>query len=119
MKVRDRYNSWLARALGVAAITLYPWIFFRDSYNQVPYVLELHEEVHVEQVRQEGYFMYVKYLGYFVQGLWRNRRYISKPKILWRRSYLQIPYEREARRIAAKRPVPMISDLKNMVGKHR
>ena len=64
-------------------ITLYPFIFMNTSHpmyrNEFDVALH-HEEIHIEQIRREGFFkFYLKYL-------WYNFKY----------GYIGNPYEKEA-----------------------
>lgn len=79
-----------------------PDLIARDSENRrkMPIELAAHEIVHVLQYRNEGF------VGFFYQYLrsyWRNLRKKKKWNFRSRHeAYLEIPFEREAREIAAR-----------------
>ncbi len=74
MRIRFRYNSWLAWLLGVGAITLYPWVFVLYSKARTPLSLIQHEFVHVRQVRALGWVQfYARYLWEYLVNLLRLR----------------------------------------------
>ncbi len=77
MKVKLRWNSKLPKLLGVDAITLYPYIFFKDSPNELgSSILVRHEMEHVRQVRKLGWFkFYSSYLVDIVIGLFKYGNY--------------------------------------------
>lgn len=82
MKLRIRYNHWLPKRLGVAAITLYPFVLF--AWDSPSESLWRHEMVHVEQVRRIGWLrFYVSYLviyfGYRVYGWGADYSYSALP----------------------------------------
>ena len=67
MKVREIKGSRLARWLGVAAITLYPFVLFRDA--EPGPALVTHERIHVAQVRAHGWLrFYAGYLWQYAHG---------------------------------------------------
>ncbi|WP_020409833.1 hypothetical protein [Hahella ganghwensis] len=79
MKLRIKYRSWIPRLLGVDAVTIYPFIFFKHSVEQCKEAswfpkLFKHELIHVEQVRRLGWWnFYVTYLWFQVAyGYKRN-----------------------------------------------
>lgn len=81
MKLRIIYNSRLVRK-GYYAWVLYPFMFFRDDRDVVTDERFRHEMQHVYQVMRDGWWVfYAKYLWY-----------------LWKRGYLDNPYEIEARK---------------------
>lgn len=87
MKLRIKYGHWLPRKLDVAAITLFPWIFFAEDVPD-PRTIS-HELVHVEQIERVGFFrFYVSYLviyfGFRIYG-WSHDA-----------AYMGIPHETEA-----------------------
>ena len=67
MKVREIHGSRIARLLGVGAITLYPFILFRDAEPAGEIVT--HERIHVAQVRRVGWLrFYAGYLWQYARG---------------------------------------------------
>ena len=72
MKIRRKYNNWIPQLLNVGAITLYPYILFsRTVYSmkrnlQEPAHLFKHEYIHIEQVRNMGWFKF--YFLYLVES---------------------------------------------------
>jgi hypothetical protein len=87
MKVREIRGSRLARMLGVAAITLYPFALFRDA--QPGPELVNHERIHVAQVRTVGWLpFYAGYLGQYARGRLRGLGHAA--------AYRAIGYEAEA-----------------------
>lgn len=90
MKVRCLYRIRFLKLFRVQAITLYPWILFASSRDQVPESLFRHELEHIYQVRKSGWFrFYVSYLKFYFQLRWQGQSHKS--------AYLNIPYEAEAR----------------------
>ena len=73
MKIRHIHcNNWFLRDT-IAAITLYPFIFYNMKHK---YVVEDHDEVarhelvHIEQVKREGWFkFYYNYLTLAAKGV--------------------------------------------------
>ena len=90
MKVKRVFNFKLL-APGFGAITLYPYIFFRASENEVSASTLRHEMIHVRQVRRLGWVkFYSSYLFHYGVGLFK---YLDNDK-----AYRAIPYEVEAYR---------------------
>ncbi len=87
MPIRIRCGSRLPTLLKVDAITLYPYIFFAETFPKP--ILVRHELVHCMQVERDGWIkFYAKYLWDYLKNL-----------IIYRDSntaYLMIPYEVEA-----------------------
>ena len=90
MRVRCRYESRVAKALGVQAITLYPFVLFADDRAKASRTRALHHEfVHVRQVRDVGWFtFYVSYAAKFLYALTRVRSFAK--------AYEAVSYERQA-----------------------
>jgi len=90
MKVKCVYNcNYLAP--GVVAITIYPFIFFKDSKKDIPDSIFRHEMIHVRQVRRLGWLkFYTSYLYHYFKGLIKYRSNTE--------AYINIPYEVEAYR---------------------
>jgi hypothetical protein len=87
MKVREIRSSRLARWLGVAAITLYPFVLFRDA--EPGPALVNHERIHVAQVRTHGWLrFYAGYLWQYAKGRLRGLGHAA--------AYRAIGYEAEA-----------------------
>lgn len=86
MKVRHRYKSFIPGLMGVDAVTIYPWIFYKGVPTQER--IE-HEMVHVGQIRRYGWLsFYASYLLYYFAGLIRFKNHDT--------AYRTIPYEIEA-----------------------
>ena len=70
MKIREvQCKRWFLSDW-VAAITLYPFIFYNTSHRLYKYdfpALRVHEYVHIKQVRQYGWLKF--YLTYLYQNL--------------------------------------------------
>jgi hypothetical protein len=87
MRVREIRGSRLARRLGVAAITLYPLVLFRDP--EPGPALVTHERIHVVQVRTVGWLrFYAGYLWQYAKGRLRGLGHAA--------AYRAIGYEVEA-----------------------
>lgn len=72
-----------------AALTLFPFIIFFSSKEETSFITICHERVHVNQIRQIGFFsFYISYLLYFLAGLIHYKH--------WSRAYFNIPFEIEA-----------------------
>ena len=86
MEIKQRYNCWLPKILGVKAITLYPFILYRDiPSNRVI----SHELIHIYQIRKDGPLtFYIRYLYQYIKGRLSG--------LTHRESYLKIDYEKEA-----------------------
>jgi hypothetical protein len=90
VRVRPRYESWIAQLLGVGAITLYPWVLFSMSKERaMRWRVVAHECVHVRQVRNIGWWKF--YLSYI--GEWARHILDGKSR---EDAYLGISYEQEA-----------------------
>ena len=87
MIIRVKFNHWYPRVFKVSAITLYPYMLFRDE-SADPTLLK-HELCHVNQVRKLGYKFYLLY----VYELLKN---MSKGQKFWV-AYFNISFEIEAR----------------------
>jgi hypothetical protein len=87
MRVREIKGSRLARMLGVAAITLYPFVLFRDAAPGP--ALVNHERIHVAQVHRHGALrFYAGYLWQYAKGRLRGLGHAA--------AYRAISYEAEA-----------------------
>jgi hypothetical protein len=85
MKVREVYNSRLAKILGYN-ITLYPFIFY---YGIPDLSLKVHEWTHIMQIRKKGVIQfYISYLYYYIEGRMQGLGHHD--------AYMSIPYEQEA-----------------------
>jgi len=90
VKIRYRTNHWLPKLLKVNAITIYPYIFV--DVDNPRFRLVAHELRHIDQVRFYGWFrFYISYLVYYLGGRIAGLGHL--------RSYIDIPYERDARDI--------------------
>ena len=89
MKVREIFNSRIPKLLGVGAITLYPFIFYRMA--DAPETLRAHEFTHIKQIETLGFLRF--YFLYTVEYL--KGRYSGLPH---REAYLNISFEVEARK---------------------
>jgi len=88
LQVKEKYQHWLPQTLGVAAITIYPYILY--SWGSAPTWLQVHEWTHINQVRRVGFVrFYLSYVLYYLAG-----RVEGKPGWM---AYEDIPYEIEAR----------------------
>lgn len=68
--VKPRHDHWLPRLLRVRAITLFPYIFFRDRRQYVSASTGAHELIHIKQVVREGYFaFYLRYIFEFIHKI--------------------------------------------------
>lgn len=70
MRVRPFYDNWIAKLIGVGAITLYPVVLFAMPKSQAITQRVVHHEcAHVRQVRKLGWFrFYWRYLGEWFDG---------------------------------------------------
>ena len=89
MKVRVVYNSKIPGLLGAEGVTLYPFIFFRDS-KPVPGYLLLHEMIHIRQYRAGGIGFVVDYIWEWFKGIFKYWNFDK--------AYRKNPYEQEAYR---------------------
>lgn len=86
MEIKQRYNCWLPKILGVKAITLYPFIFYRDTPTSLTVS---HELIHVEQIEKLGWlYFYITYLWQYTKGRFQGLNH--------KEAYLNISYEKEA-----------------------
>ena len=74
MKIVERKGTWDAKILfyflgdHIHGATLFPFIFYREKVPDD--VLIRHEWVHVQQVRQIGFFrFYLSYYLYYIAGM--------------------------------------------------
>jgi hypothetical protein len=94
MRLRAFYSVPLMLRFGINGITLYPFIFFPYSKDEMKLRIEnlriiRHELVHVKQIREKGWFyFYISYLLYYFAGLLYMKCHWS--------AYLGIPAEYEA-----------------------
>lgn len=91
MIVKRLYRQeWLWPGGGIA---IKPFIFYYNPESLVPDWHDAHEMTHIDQQREEGLLRYgAKYTLYFLRGLFET--------FSFKQAYLEIPYEREARRAA-------------------
>lgn len=103
MNVKTFYNSWIPKILDVDAITLYPFIFFRDKGPEL-YTIK-HEMVHVAQIRKLGMIYF--YFTYVIEYLKNRMRGLDHMDAYW-----SISYEVQARALENTRFTPAeISEL--------
>lgn len=76
--------------IDVTAITLYPFIIYRSSKDQVSEVTINHESIHIEQ--QKELFVIPFYILYVY--FWMKNKYWNKMSS--QDSYFNIPFEKEA-----------------------
>lgn len=89
MKLHFRFDHPLPKFLGVAAITLYPFVFFARPKEVVTRELVKHEVIHVEQIINDGWLkFYIRYLYHYFFNLIKYRNH--------RLAYQKIPYEQAA-----------------------
>ncbi len=64
MKIKLKFNNWIAKLLNVGATVWYPYILFSvDRATAEKYKIIEHEMIHVRQVRKLGWFkFYVSYI---------------------------------------------------------
>ena len=86
-----KYNHWLPKLLNVNAIVLFQTIYYAMPKEKVSNRLRRHEEKHVKQQEEEGFFWFL--INYISEFLINYVRYFS-----FREAYLNISYEVEARR---------------------
>jgi hypothetical protein len=82
LEIRPRYQSPVLRLMPawVGAVTIYPWILFREGRGAITDVGFRHELEHCYQVRRVGW------LRFYLTYLWQAMRV----------GYDKIPYEVEA-----------------------
>ena len=69
MKIHERFNSWFVKTFlkGTEAITLYPFIFYRETEAATARSTRRHEWTHISQVRTNGWIkFYWNYLGQLI-----------------------------------------------------
>lgn len=89
-KIRFKYNHWLPKRLGVAAITLYPFVLFAEDEARVDARIKRHEHEHVYQIMQVGWIrFYISYMFFYLALRARGRNHFD--------AYWEIPWEVEAR----------------------
>lgn len=73
MKVKLKFNNFIAKIINVGAITLYPYILFSiDRATAEKYKIIEHEMIHVRQVRKLGWLkFYVSYIYLYFKNLWK------------------------------------------------
>lgn len=92
-KFSFKYNHWIFRLpilKNFGGIVLFGTVYFKDDYDKIPKSMILHEMTHIEQMKDDGYFLfYFKYIYYHIRGYmkWKNH---------WD-AYWFNPYEIEAR----------------------
>ncbi len=67
MKIHERFNSWFVKTFlkGTEAITLYPFIFYRETEAATARSTRRHEWTHISQVRTNGWIKF--YWNYLMQ----------------------------------------------------
>lgn len=94
MKIKERFNHWIPKLLGVNAIVLYPFVLYRPVNPSEE--LKRHEMVHVKQIQKVGVIrFYLSYLTYNLAGMIQGKSFF--------RAYYDNPYEVEARK--AEKPI--------------
>ena len=89
---KEKFNHWLPKLLGVTAITIYPYIFYRQNYVDVRRSLQAHEMTHIKQVEAIGWIrFYLSYELYLLAGWVQHKSFWA--------GYRAIPYEVEARQV--------------------
>ena len=103
-----KFTSILTNAISVHGITLGKRIFItptllsfnRNNFLKLPEDLIAHEITHAIQYRREGF---VRFFHQYLTNYWRNLRAKKKWDAAARHeAYLEIPFEVEARRAAAR-----------------
>ena len=103
-----KFTNLLTSLISVHGITFGRRIFITSrllSFNQnnllkLPEDLAAHEITHALQYRREGF---IKFFYKYLTSFWRNLRKRGKWDAVSRQNaYLEIPFEIEARRVAAK-----------------
>jgi hypothetical protein len=87
MKAKHVTNSIFAKLLKVDAITIYPFIFYSMKFPSK--TLKQHEMIHVDQVRELGWFKF--YFSYLLEYIRLYRKYKNQNT-----AYFNISYEKEA-----------------------
>jgi len=67
MKIRIVYNFLPLRRSWIGGITIYPFIFFKRTREEVSDRLFRHELEHIYQVREEGWFRF--YFTYLIESI--------------------------------------------------
>ena len=76
MKIRIIYRFLPLRWSWIAGITIYPFIFFKYSREEVSNRLFRHELEHIYQVRRRGWFrFYLSYLWESIRRGYKNNKY--------------------------------------------
>jgi len=87
MRIREFTGQGWLRWLDVRALTVYPFVFYRDKRPGVK--IRAHEAIHVAQVRRDGWLrFYTRYLGEYLRGRLRGLPH--------KKAYRAIGYEAEA-----------------------
>jgi hypothetical protein len=75
MRVKFIFNHWLPKKLGVGGITLYPYVFFDNTYDiEMNAHIVNHECIHIKQVRSIGWIpFYASYLWQYFKALIKLR----------------------------------------------
>lgn len=85
------FSSRVPRWLGVEAIVLYPFVFFRQPRDKTAESTMRHELIHVRQIRERGWLgFYTRYLFEYARERWRGRSHDA--------AYRAIAFEAEAYR---------------------
>lgn len=86
----EHYNHRLPKIMKVTAVTLGRHVYYAVREKDVSYRLRKHEEVHIQQYLQLGFFTFL--FRYFKEYItFRLRGYNH------RHAYLEISFEKEAR----------------------
>ena len=89
MELKAKFNHWLPALLGVGAITISPFIFFKDPLKNVGLTILKHELIHYHQCKTKGWIkFYTLYLFYYFVQL---SKHLDHSK-----AYFSIPFEIEA-----------------------
>lgn len=76
MKIRPVYHFLPLRKTWIGGITIYPFIFFKRTREEVSDTLFRHELEHIYQVRRLGWFKF--YFTYILENLkvgYKNNKY--------------------------------------------
>ena len=100
MRIKIKSDHWIAKRLGVAAITLYPYIFFNYPYEEMDQSVINHEFIHIRQIRDlmnkwARPLRFMGWLHFYVSYLFEYGVLLVKYKSSGL-AYINISYEKEA-----------------------
>jgi len=76
MTVKIKYNTWFLRKSWIGGLTIYPFIFFKRSKEEVTDRLFRHELEHIYQVQAVGWIkFYALYLLENLRNGYKNNKY--------------------------------------------